>query len=275
MRVLVTGGTGKTGGAVARGLRDRGATARIGSRNPRGADQLRFDWTDPDCHDSALHDIDAVYLVAPALVRDPAPLMLPFIDRALARGVERFVLLSSSAIDERAPGLGAVHAALRARAPAWTVLRPSWFMQNFVDSQHPLGRGIRDERTIVTASGRGRVGFIDAGDIAAVAVACLFDPADAALTLTGPAALSYDEAAAIVSAALGERVVHRAIPVEAWQARMIASGMPADYAAMLGALEQAIADGAEQRTTDEVLRRTGRPPRSFEEFARAAFSRAT
>ena len=61
MRVLVTGGTGKTGGAVARGLRDRGATPRIASRDPRGADQLRFDWTDPDSHESALRDVDAVY----------------------------------------------------------------------------------------------------------------------------------------------------------------------------------------------------------------------
>lgn len=272
MRALVTGGTGKTGSAVARGLQSRDAAAKIGSRHPRGPDQVRFDWADPSTHDAALADVDAVYLVAPAMVRDPERMMVPFIDRALARGVERFVLLGSSAIDARAPGLGAVHAALQARAPAWTVLRPSWFMQNFVDPQHAIGRAIRSERSFVSASGRGRIGFIDVEDIAAVAAATLFAPANADLILTGPEALSYDEAAAIVSDALGEPVVHRAITVDEWCARLVAAGMPADYAAMLGALEQAIAGGAEDRVTDEVLRRTGRPPRSFRDFARAAFT---
>ncbi|WAS96448.1 NAD(P)H-binding protein [Nannocystis punicea] len=272
MRALVTGGTGKTGSAVARGLRARGVTAAIASRHPRDPDHVRFDWADPSSHDSALKDVDAVYMVAPALVTDPDRLMVPFIDRALARGVERFVLLSSSALDARAPGLGAVHAALQARAPAWTVLRPSWFMQNLVDPQHALGRAIRSERAFVSASGHGRIGFIDAEDIAAVAVATLLAPADADLILTGPEALSYDDAAAILSDVLGEPVVHRAIPVDEWCARLVAAGMPADYAAMLGALEQAIAGGAEDRVTDEVLRRTGRPPRSLRAVARAAFA---
>ncbi|MDC0716538.1 NAD(P)H-binding protein [Nannocystis bainbridge] len=270
MRALVTGGTGKTGSAVVRGLRARGAVVKIASRHPRDPDAVGFDWADVSSHDAALAGVDAVYLVAPGLVSDPERLMVPFIDRAVAGGVQRFALLSSSAIEAGTPGLGAVHAALRARAPAWTVLRPSWFMQNFVDPQHGIGRGVREARAFVSASGAGRIGFIDAEDIAAVAVATLFAPADADLILTGPQALSYDEAAAILSEVLGEPVTHRAITVEAWCARLVAAGMPAPYAAMLGALEQAIAGGAEDRVTDEVLRRTGRPPRSLRAFAQAA-----
>jgi len=273
MRVLVIGGTGKTGSAVVRGLRARGVMTSIASRTANGPDRVRFDWADPSSHAAALHEAEAIYLVAPALVRDPSLWMVPFIERAIARGTRRFVLLSSSAIDEHAPGMGAVHAALAARAPEWTVLRPSWFMQNFSDPQHALGRSIREERTIISATGDGRLGFIDAEDIAAVAVATLLEPANAALVLTGPEALSYAEAAAILSRVIGEPVVHHALTSEAWQARMIAGGMPADYAALLGALEQAIADGAEDRVTDEVLRRTGRPPRSLEAFAREAFAR--
>ncbi len=114
MRVLVTGGTGKTGSAVACGLRARGHAR---DRQPQ-AERPRsgpFRLGRPGHARRGAADIDAAYLVAPALVRDPAPRMVPFIDRAIARGTRRFVLLSSSAIDASAPGIGAVHAALAAR----------------------------------------------------------------------------------------------------------------------------------------------------------------
>ncbi len=273
MRALVLGGTGQTGALVAQGLRARGVSARIASRSAQAqadvGDHVRFDWERTDTHDQALRDIDAVYLVAPALAGDPAEVMVPFIERALARGAQRMVLLSSSAIDEGAQGHGAVHAALRAKVPAWTVLRPSWFMQNFFAPQHHLAQAIARDGVMVTATGRGRVGFIDAADIAAVAVETLLQPANAALVLTGPEALSYDDVAAILSATSGRPIVHRAVSTDEARTSMVASGMPDAYAGFLAALEASIAAGTEDRTTDAVLRITGRPPRSFRAFVHA------
>jgi uncharacterized protein YbjT (DUF2867 family) len=263
MRALVIGGTGQTGALVARGLSERGALVRVGSRSARESEHVRFDWERADTHDQALRDVDAVYLVAPAMVPDPAAVMVPFIERALAAGAQRFALLSSSAIEEGAPGIGAVHAALRARAPGWTVLRPSWFMQNFLDPRHHLAQSIARDGVMVTATGQGRAGFIDAADIAAVAVETLLAPANEALVLTGPEALSYGDIADILSEATGRTITHRAVPVEEARARMVAAGMPDEYARFLAALEASIAAGAEDRTTDAVLRVTGRPPRSF------------
>lgn len=274
MRALVLGGTGQTGSGVVRGLRARGATVRAATRRPGEPGQILFDWADPATHEAALQDVDAVYLVAPAFVTDPADMMLALIDRALRRGVRRFALLSSSLIDEGPTGLGAVHAGLRARAPGWTVLRPSWFMQNFVDARHPLARGLVERDTLVTATGRGRVGFIDVEDIAAVAVASLYEPVQAAPVLTGPEALSYDEVAAIFSQVAGRTIRHvAASPAEA-RARLVAAGMPESYATMLVALDERIAAGAEDRTTDEVRRIAGRPPRSLRDFAREVFTAA-
>lgn len=271
MRALVIGGTGQTGSGVAEGLRARGVEVRVASRRPDGSQQVRFDWGDPSTHDAALADVDAVYLVAPAFVFDPAPQMVPLIDRAIARGVRSFALLSSSVIEPGPTGHGAVHAALQERAPGWTVLQPSWFMQNFVEPRHALAQSIAREGVMVTATGTGRVGFIDAADIAAVAVESLLAPANAGLVLTGPAALSYDEAAEILSEAAGRRISHRAVSPAELRARLTAGGMPAEYAAFLAGLEERIAAGAEDRTTEEVLRRTGRPPRSLQAFARAAY----
>ncbi|RYE92047.1 MAG: hypothetical protein EOO75_07565 [Myxococcales bacterium] len=272
-RVLVTGASGQTGGAVARGLRERGVAVRTAGRGELPGDHVAFDWLDASGHDRALDGVDAVYLVAPAFVADPAPVMVPFVERALARGARRLVLLSASAVPEGTPGLGVVHGVLRERVPGWTVLQPSWFMQNFFDRRHWLAASIARSGEIVTATGDGRVGFIDSDDIAAVAVQALVTPAREALRLTGPAALSYAEAAAVLAEALGRPVVHRPVPVDAFRARLAASGVPDAYASFLATLDGQIAAGSEDIVTDAVARWTGRPPRSLADLARERLAR--
>ncbi|MFP2905308.1 NAD(P)H-binding protein [Pyxidicoccus sp. 3LFB2] len=267
MRALVLGGTGQTGSLVASGLRERGVLVRTASRSAGPGDHALFDWERSETHEAALRDVDAVYLVSPAMVGDPALVMVPFIDRALARGVRNFVFLSSSVVDEGPTAFGAVHAALRARAPGWTVLRPSWFMQNFLEPRHHLAQGLARNGQLVTATGHGRVGFIDAADIAAVAVEALLAPTNSAPVLTGPEALSYADVAAILSEVTGRRIEHRAVSVDEARAYMVAAGIPDSYAGFLAGLEDLIANGVEDRTTDSVLRITGRPPRAFRDVA--------
>ncbi|NMO20867.1 NAD(P)H-binding protein [Pyxidicoccus fallax] len=267
MRALIIGGTGQTGSLVVQGLRQAGIDVRTASRNPRDGEQVRFDWERAETHDEALQGVDAVYMVAPAFVDNPAGVMVPFVDRAISRGVRNFVLLSASPVEEGTKGLGTVHAALRARAPGWTVLRPSWFMQNFFESRHHLAQSLATTGRMVTATGRGRVGFIDAADIAAVAVQTLRKPTNSDLILTGPEALSYDDVAAILSRLTGRRLEHRAVSFEETRAHMVASGIPDAYAALLAGMEESISRGTEDRTTDAVLRVTGRPPTPFREVA--------
>lgn len=267
MRVLVTGGTGTTGSRVRAGLERLGHEARCASRHPpagHAAGHVVFDWADPVTHAPALDGADAVYLVPPVLVADPAPMMLPFIESALGAGVRRFVLLSASVIPEDTPGVGTVHRALRERAPEWAVLQPSWFMQNFTGA-HFFADSIRREGVVATATGDGRVGFVDADDIAAVAVRALVDeqPHDVAHVITGPQALSYDDVAVIVSEAAGRPIRHLHVTPEEARDRMVAGGMPAEFAAILAMLEGLIRDGAEDRVTDTVARVTGRAPRSL------------
>ena len=269
--MLVTGATGTTGSRVAEGARSAGAEVRTASRHGSDVD---FDWHDRSTWPAALDGCDRAYLVPPAGL-DVAPSMVPFIELARGNGVERLVLLSNSVFPMGGPGVGAVHQALAEGGPDdFVVLRPSWFMQN-VTGEHYLARMVRAEDRIVTATGEGRVGFVDADDIAAVAVHALLDetrPA-AELVLTGPEALSYRRVAQIVGAARDRRVAFEPVtPAEL--AERLARTYPLRFAQALAELDALIAAGAEDRVTPDVERVTGRPPRSFEQFAAAAFRSA-
>ena len=264
--VLVTGGTGKTGRRVAELLRGRGVPARVATRSPDTAGQVRFDWADAGSFPDALAGVRAVYMVAPTGAADPLDAMRPFIDQAIDAGVARLVLLSASMLEEGGPLMGAVHAYLKAEAPGWTALRPSWFMQNFSEQQHL--ETIRAEGRIYSATQDGRVPFIDAGDIAAVAVEALLgdDFGNGDLILTGLETLSYDEVAGMISASAGRPVAHHRLSLEELTSRFEAIGIPNGFAQALSGMDGAIAHGAEDRLTDAVEAVTGRKPKTFAEF---------
>ncbi|THA87055.1 NAD(P)H-binding protein [Streptomyces sp. A0592] len=266
---LVIGATGTTGRRVTAGLVAGGHLVKAAGRTPApqpGTQPVRFDWNEPATWTEALDGVDRVYLIPPTGSPDPAEVMLPFLHRARAAGVRRAVLLSSSAIPAGGPAVGRVHEQLPDLFEEWAVLRPSWFMQNFAGPA-PHARTIRNDGAILTASGDGRVGFIDAEDIAAVAVHALTDEhaPNTDLILTGPQALSYDDVAAIITDVTGLPVVHRQLTFEELRDRWAAE-IPLEFATMLAAMDRAIADGAEDRTSDTVERLTGRPPGTLRAF---------
>jgi uncharacterized protein YbjT (DUF2867 family) len=136
-------------------------------------------------------------------------------------------------------------------------------MQNFTGT-HAHGRSIRADGSIRTATGSGRVGFVDAEDIAAVAVRALIgeQAPNTDLVLTGPEALSHDDIATIITEVTGRPVTRRRLSYEQMRDRLTAE-VPAEFAALLAGMDRAIAAGAEDRVTDTVQRLTGRAPRNF------------
>ena len=263
---LVIGATGTTGSRTAARLTAAGHQVRAAGRHATpvpGAEPVLFDWYAPATHAAALDGADRVYLVPPLADLDPAAVMLPFLRRARAAGVRRAVLLSSSAIPEGGPAVGAVHQALPGLFEEWAVLRPSWFMQNFTGT-HAHSLSIRTDGVIRTATGSGRVGFVDAEDIAAVAVHALTDAhaPNTDLVLTGPEALSHDDIATILTEVTGRPVVHDRLSYEDLRDRLTAL-MPVEFATMLAGMDRAIAEGAEDRVTDTVERLTSRPAGTF------------
>jgi uncharacterized protein YbjT (DUF2867 family) len=263
---LVIGATGTTGSRTAAQLTAAGHRVKAASRRATpvaGAEPVPFDWYDPATHAAALDGVDRVYLIPPLGDSDPAAIMLPFLHQARTAGVHRAVLLSSSAIPEGGPAVGTVHQALPDLFEQWAVLRPSWFMQNFTGT-HAHARSIRDAGIVWTATESGRVGFVDAEDIAAVAVCALTDEQapNTDLLLTGPEALCYDDIAAIITEVTGRPVVHRRLSYEQMRDRLTTQ-VPVEFAAMLAGMDRAIAEGTEDRIADTVQRLTGRPSRTF------------
>ncbi|QIS16263.1 NAD(P)H-binding protein [Nocardia arthritidis] len=271
--VLVTGATGNTGRPVTAGLRAAGVPVRTATRGQiraeSGGEHVHFDWADPATYRPALSGVERVYLVAPIGMPNPAKPIDHFLSAARAAGVRRVVFLSSDVIPPGAPGLDHARRAV-CRMAEWAVLRPSWFMQNFIVPTHPMAAGLRTRSELISATGGRGIGFVDAADIAAVGVRALLDDAapNREYVITGPEALSYDDIARLLNRSLAPPRPVRHIdstPGELAE-HLTAHGVPPEMATVLAGAERLIAAGAEDRVTTTVARVTGRMPRSFGEF---------
>lgn len=210
--VLVTGARGKTGREVAAQLRRAGINVRAGSSHapapPAAAagDAVRFDWHDRLTWRDAVDGVDAIYLMRPDVPAAPE-----LVEGLIEASPDSHVVLLS---EQGAEALGPDHWARRVEdavvrhAAFWTLLRPSWFHQVLTD--HRFYRdAIRNDGTLSLPSGGAPIAWVDARDIAAVAVAALREPSDhrgRAYTITGPEAVSVTAVAEELSAQLGYKV---------------------------------------------------------------------
>lgn len=264
--ILVLGGKGKTGRYVAEKLAQRHIPHFIGTRSPKQPNDVAFDWMQPALANTAFKGIRALYIVAPTNSSEHGSLMLPILEQAIVQGVQRFVLLSASSLEAGGPMMGAVHAWLIEHAPEWAVLRPTWFMQNFSEQQHlPT---IRDEQAIYSATDEGRVGFIDAQDIAEVAVAALISetPWNKDYILTGPDSMTYGDVANTLNETLSYPVSHINLTSAQLVDRFQQQGMDKNYALIMTSMDTAIAGGSEDRVTNNVETLTGQKPTCFADF---------
>jgi uncharacterized protein YbjT (DUF2867 family) len=263
---LILGGTGKTGRRIVERLAALGVDAVAGSRHPQpGLPSILFDWDDTTTH--VLDDVDTLYLMPPALRVDHVGIVTAFIEQAAS--VRRVVFLSARGVDVAPPNpLRAIETMLQDSGLAWSVLRPTWFNQNFTEGV--FAGGIADG-VIVAPTGDGAVPSIDADDIADVAVALLTRPKldGAAYDISGPTALSFAEMAAHISSASGRVVRHVELDRQAWEDGATGAGLPGDYAVLLGTIFDVIRNGWDAHISDGVEQVLGRAPRSFGDWANA------
>lgn len=258
---LVLGGTGKTGRRVADRLTARGVPVRIGSRS--GAPP--FDWDDPATWQEAVHDVGAVYVsYFPDLAMPGATAAIrAFTDVAVKGGVPRLVLLS---------GRGEVEAQqceqiVRDSGVEWTIVRASWFSQNFSESYFldPIRAG-------ELALPAGNVGepFIDADDIADVAVAALTESGHVGqlYEVSGPRLWTFTEAVAEIARVTGRNIRYVRVPLEEYASGLEQAQLPPELVSLITYLFKEVLDGRNAWVADGVMRALGRPARDFSDYVR-------
>ncbi|MQY15682.1 hypothetical protein SRB5_58700 [Streptomyces sp. RB5] len=259
---LVTGGTGKTGRRVVERLTARGVATRVGSRTA----DIPFDWHEPATWEPALEGVDAAYLVYyPDLAApEAAPAIRDFAEVAAESGVRRLVLLSGRGEEQTEPAERAVMSA----GIDWTILKCSWFMQNF--SEDFLLEPVRAGELVLPAADVPEP-FVDAEDIADAAVAALTEDGHSGQVyeLTGPRALTFGEIAAELSAVTGRPV--RYSPVSSGEyGEYLGRFLPPEYVPLFVDLFARVLDGRNVEPRDGVRRALGREPRDFGSYVRGA-----
>lgn len=263
---LVIGSTGKTGKRVAARLSGLGVDVRHGSRSSIPP----FDWQQPGTWPQALDGVRAAYvayspdLAAPGSVAAIGEL----VSLARAFGVRRLVLLSGrgEAEAERAEDV------VRASGLEWTIIRTTWFSQNFSE-----GNFAADvvSGTVALPVGDVLEPFVDADDIAAVAVAALTEVRHVGQTyeLTGPRLLTFAGAVAEISEVTGRDVRFSPVSMDDYAGLLAENQVPHEVIDLLRYLFTTVLDGRNSSLTDGVRRALGREPRDFRDFARDAAAR--
>ncbi|MBM7494418.1 uncharacterized protein YbjT (DUF2867 family) [Micromonospora luteifusca] len=259
--ILVLGGTGKTGRRVVERLRDAGVPVRVGSRSA----EQPFDWTDQTTWAPVLRNVNAVYVsFYPDLAVPGAPEAVgAFANLAVASGVTRLVLLSGRGEEEAQ----AAEKLIQSAGAEWTILRSSWFSQNFSEDylREPVVGG-----EVFLPVGTVPEPFVDADDIAEVAVAALTGGGHAGqlYELTGPRLLTFADAIGEIAQATGRRIDFVPVSVEEYAGALAAEGVPVEVVELLTYLFTTVLDGRNALLADGVQRALGRPPRDFTDFAR-------
>lgn len=267
MKTLVIGGTGKTGARIVARLKAKSVPTRVASRSSTFA----FDWSQPEGWDVVLGGIEVVYLnYAPDLAVPGADESVAlFVEKAKRAGVKRIVLLSGRGEE----GAQVCEQLVQSSGVEWTVVRASWFNQNFSEGEFlPMILG----GAIALPAGDIQEPFVDVDDIADVAVAALTDSRHNGelYEVTGPRLMTFKNVAYELSNALGKEVRFIDISHEHFMDALRQEGVPDDIAWLMDYLFATVLDGRNASLCDGVQRALGREPKDFSQFVRESAAKA-
>jgi uncharacterized protein YbjT (DUF2867 family) len=258
--ILIGGGAGKTGARVNALLKARGVATRPVSRST----PVPFDWTRRETWPAALAGVSAAYVTyQPDLSVEGAAEAIAEVARlARQNGLKQLVLLSGRG----EAGAQRAEAALQQSGIPWTIVRASWFNQNF--SEGYLLDGVKAGE-IALPAGAVLEPFVDADDIADVVVAALTQRHHVGklYEVTGPRALTFAQAVAEIAAASGHPIQYRQVAPEAFAAGL-RPYVSADIVALMLELFTVVLDGRNSGLAQGVEAALGRPARDFADYAR-------
>ncbi|MBB3656084.1 uncharacterized protein YbjT (DUF2867 family) [Rhizobium sp. BK650] len=259
--IVLIGGSGKTGGRIADRLENLGLDVRKASRSTMPV----FDWEDRATWRAALTGAASAYVAfQPDLtVSWAAEAIEAFSKLARECGLQHIVLLSGRGEE----GAQRSEEALRAAGIDYTILRASWFCQNFSEGAfvEPLIAG-----RLELPAGDIKEPFIDADDIADAAVAALTDirHRNRIYELTGPRALTFRDAVAEIAAAADRPIEYQQVSMANFRDGLAAAGIPGPIVELLEELFGQVFDGRNSEAMGGVTEILGRPAKDFSQYAR-------
>ncbi|MFI9237415.1 NAD(P)H-binding protein [Streptomyces sp. NPDC053079] len=273
--IVVTGATGNIGRSLTRQLLAEGASVRALSRNPEraglpaGAEVVRADLTEDGSLEQALGGAESLYL---NLAAGGDRAVGQAVDAAVKAGVRRIVLNSSLSVAvDGGNFIARMHAAaeeaVRASGLEWTFVRGGMYDTNALQ----WAEGIKAAGVVRGPYPEAVAAPVHEDDLAAVAARALLDGSGELLGkapgLTGPQAVTLAGQVAAIGRAIGREIRFETISPETAAEQWASSGLPVEAARQLiGYFGASV--GTEPLITDEVQRITGRPARTFEEWAR-------
>ncbi|RFB81932.1 hypothetical protein B5K08_34040 [Rhizobium leguminosarum bv. trifolii] len=274
-RILVTGATGNIGREVVRELQQRNANFAVmtshSGRTLPGVSSGEGDFADPASLERAFRGFDTAFLLFP-MAPNQVEMAHNAVQAAKAAGIRHIVRSSSIGADPDsriaiAKVQGEIDELVKNSGLPWTLLRPSFFMQNWATYHAAqLKSG-----TYYAAQGEGAMGAIDVRDIAESAVTVLRDPATHAgriYTLTGGEALTNAQQLAAISDVLGSCINYVDVPEAAARDALLGMGMPEVVAGWYMDLNYVVKQGWGAEVTSDVKTLTGHAPRTFQNFVK-------
>ena len=283
MTILITGATGQLGRLVVESLLERNVPAGqivAAGRNAAKLEELAglgvqtrtLDYSDPVSVREAMAGIDKVLLVSG---NEPGPQRVPqhlnVIEAAKDAGVELLAYTSIANADTSTMALAADHQAteqaLRDSGVPFTMLRNSWYLENYTDQ---LG-GYLQHGSVFGSAGGGRVSAATRADLAEAAAAILLADGQAGTVHElGGEAMSLEELAREVSAATGQTVTYQDLPEEDFARLLVGAGVPEPFARILADSDRGISRGELLVEGNDLATILGRPTTSLGEAVRAA-----
>lgn len=257
--ILIIGKNGKTGSRVNERLQALGYTTRPVSRSTNPS----FDWEKPETWQSAIEGAGSAYVTyQPDLaVPNAEPAIREFVRVAAEAGLQHLVLLSGRG----EAGAQRAEEVVKSSGLSWNIVRASWFCQNFSESF--MLEGILSGELVLPA-GDTVEPFVDADDIADVAVAALTEPGhrNKVFEVTGPRALTFAQCIREISGALGRHVKYTSVPVDAYINALREQGVPEEMQWLLHELFTVVFDGRNSKVMFGVGEALGRPATDFDAY---------
>jgi uncharacterized protein YbjT (DUF2867 family) len=262
--VLIVGATGKTGSKVYDLLSNVLPTSQIKAAS-RTSDVV-FDWSQSATWLPALQGVSHVYLTYFPDLAAPtsAEHISSFCTLAKSLDVQHITLLSGRG----EPAAQACEDILINSGLSWTIVRASWFNQNFSNG---FFKTFIDVGHIHLPVDSVREPFIDVNDIAEIAAQSILDKKHKSklYEVTGPELLTLRDVAEQFSKVLGRPIIFKTVSEKEFSATMSAEQVCKEVIELLNFLFTEVLDGRNEYLTNGVEEALGRKPTSFSEFIRA------